>query len=63
MAVEYRGLKISKMKPVYLRFNGAGNLDDNSDINPQGENLERVTTYIFRSDIDREWTIGSGYDV
>ena len=33
-----RGLEISRKKPVYLRFNGDGNLD----INLQGENLESV---------------------
>ena len=33
---------ISRKKPVYLRFNGDWNLDGNSDINLQGENLESV---------------------
>ena len=37
-----RGLEISRKKPVYLRFNGDWNLDGNSDINLQGENLESV---------------------
>ena len=35
-AMEDRGLKINRRKTVYLRFNGDGNLDGNSDINPQG---------------------------
>ena len=42
--MEDRGLKINRRKTVYLRFNGDGNLDGNSDINPQGEDLERVNT-------------------
>ena len=37
-----RGLEISRKKPVYLRFNGYWNLDGNSDINLQGENMESV---------------------
>ena len=41
-AMEDRGLEISRKKPVYLRFNGDWNLDGNSDINLQGENLESV---------------------
>ena len=40
-----RGLKINRRKTVYLRFNGYGNLDGNSDINLQGLNLERVNTF------------------
>ena len=31
--MEDRGLKINRRKTVYLRFNGNGNLDGNSDIN------------------------------
>ena len=38
-AMEDRGLKINRKN---LRFNGDGNLDGNTDINLQGENLERV---------------------
>ena len=41
-AMEDRGLKINRKKTVYLRFNVYRNLDGNSDINIQGENLERV---------------------
>ena len=36
-AKEDIGLKINKMKIIYLRFNGDGNLDGNSNINLQGE--------------------------
>ena len=32
---------------VYLRFNVDGNLDGNSDINLQGQNLERVNTFKY----------------
>ena len=46
-AMEDRGLKINRKKTVYLRFNGDGNLDGNSDINLQGENLERVNTFKY----------------
>ena len=46
-AIEDRGLKINRNKTVYLRFNVDGNLDGNSDINIQGENLERVNTTEF----------------
>ena len=42
-AIEYRGLK----KTVYLRFNVHGNLNGNSDINLQGQNLERVNTFKY----------------
>ena len=45
LCIEDRGLKIGRKKTVYLRFNGDGNLDGNSDINLQGENLERMTTF------------------
>ena len=41
--MEDRGLEISRKKPVYLTFNGDWNLDGNSDINLQGENLESVS--------------------
>ena len=39
MAMEDRGLKINRKKTVYLRFNVDGNLDGNSDINLQRQNL------------------------
>ena len=42
-----RGLKINRTKTVYLRFNVDRNLDGNSDINIQGENLERVNTFKY----------------
>ena len=42
-----RGLTINRKKSVYLRFNGDRNLDGNSDINLQGDNWERVTTFIY----------------
>ena len=35
-AMDDRGLNINRRKTVYLRFNGDGNLDGNSDINLQG---------------------------
>ena len=47
MATEDRGLKIKRKKTAYLRFNGDGNLDGNSDINLKGENLERVNTFKY----------------
>ena len=40
-------LKINRKKTVYLRFNVYGNLDGNSDVNIQGENLERVNTFKY----------------
>ena len=46
--MEDRGLKISRKKTIYVslvRFNGDGNLDGNSDINLQGENLARMYTF------------------
>ena len=61
--MEDRGLKINRKKTVYLRFNGDGNLDGNSDINLQGENLERVNTFQYlgaplaeNGDLDAEMT-------
>ena len=45
-AMENRGPKINRNNTVYLRFNGDGYLDGNSNINLQGENLERVNLYI-----------------
>ena len=47
MAPEDRGLKIKRKKTAYLRFNGDGNLDGNSDINLNGDNLERVNTFKY----------------
>ena len=46
-AMEDRGLKINTKKTVYLRFNVDGNVDGNSDINLQGQNLERVNTFKY----------------
>ena len=62
-AMEDRGLKINRKKTVYLRFNVDGNLDGNSDINLQGQNLERVNTFKYlgatladNGDLDEEMT-------
>ena len=69
-AMEDRGLKINRTKTVYLRFNVDGNLDGNSDINLQGQNLERVNTFKYlgatlaeNGDLDAEMThrIQSGW--
>ena len=46
-AMEDRWLKISRKKTVYMRFIGNGNLDGNSDINLQGENLKTVNTFKY----------------
>ena len=58
-----RWLKINIKKTVYLRFNGDGNLDGNSDINLQGDNVERVNTFkylgatlAYNGDLDTEMT-------
>ena len=60
-----RGLKINRKKTVYLRFNvqRRWNLDGNSDINLQGQNLERVNTFKYLGatladnvDLDAEMT-------
>ena len=69
--MEDRGLKINRKKTVYLRFNVDRNLDDgNSDVNIQGENLERVNTFKYlgatlaeNGDLDAEMThrIQSGW--
>ena len=68
--MEDRGLNINSKKTVYLRFNGDGNLDGNSDINLQGDNLERVNTFNYlgttlteNGDLDAEMThrIQSGW--
>ena len=45
--MEDRGQKINKKKTVYLWFNVDGNLDGSSDINLQGQNLERVNTFKY----------------
>ena len=58
-----------RKKTVYLRFNGDGNLDGNSDINIQAENLERLNTFKYigatladNGDLDAEMThIQSGW--
>ena len=62
-AMEDRGLKINRKITVYLRFNVDGNLDGNSDINIQGQNLERVNTFKYlgaklaeNGDLDAEMT-------
>ena len=69
-AMEDRGLKINRTKTVYLGFNVDGNLDGNSDINLQGQNLERVNTFKYlgatlaeNGDLDAEMThrIQSGW--
>ena len=68
--MEDRGLNINREKTVYLMFNVDGNLDGNSDINLQGQNLERVNTYKYlgaslaeNGDLDAEMThrIQSGW--
>ena len=68
--MEDRGLNINREKTVYLRFNVDGNLDGNSDINLQGQNLEQVNTYKYlgatlaeNGDLDAEMThrIQSGW--
>ena len=62
-AMEDRRLKINRKKTVYLRCNVDGNLDGNSDINLQGQNLERVNTFKYlgatlaeNGDLDAEMT-------
>ena len=52
--MEDRGLKINRTKTVYLKFNGDGNLDGNSDINLQGDNLERVNAFKY---LGQHWQI------
>ena len=42
--MEDRGLKMNRNKTVYLKSNVDGNLDGNSDIKIQEDNLERVNT-------------------
>ena len=68
--MEDRGLKINRKKTVYLRFNVDGNLDGKSDINLQGQNLERVDIFKYlgatlaeNGDLDAEMThrIQSGW--
>ena len=69
--MEDRRLKINRKKTVYLRFNVDRDLDDgNSDVNIQGENLERVNTFKYlgatlaeNGDLDAEMThrIQSGW--
>ena len=61
--MEDRGLTISRKNPLKLRFNVDRNLDGNSDINIQGENLEKSECIrISSSDIGRELTLGCGDD-
>ena len=69
--LEDRGLKSNRKKTVYLRFNVDRDLDDgNSDVNIQGENLERLNTFKYlgatlaeNGDLDAEMThrIQSGW--
>ena len=42
-----RRLNINRKKNVYLRCNGAWNLDGNSDINLLGDNLEWLNTFKY----------------
>ena len=69
-AMEDRGLNINRKKTVYMRFNVDWNLDGNSYINLQGQNLERVNTFKYlgailaeHGDLDAEMThrIQSGW--
>ena len=53
--MEVRRQKISRNKTVYLTFNGDGNLDGNSDINLQGENLGRIRDLIHLNILERHW--------
>ena len=50
-AMEDRGLQINRKKTVYLRFNVDGNVVGNSDINLQGQNLERMNTFKTSNDV------------
>ena len=68
--MEDRGLKINRKKTVYLRFTVDRNFDENSHINIQGENLERLNTFKYlgatlaeNGDLDAEMThrIQSGW--
>ena len=63
--MEDRGMTINGKQTIYLRFNADGNLDGNSDINLQGENLERMNTFKYlgatleeNGDLDAEMTHG-----
>ena len=63
-AIDDRSLKINKNNTVYLRFNVDRDLEDGiSDVNIQGENLERVNTFKYlgatladNGDLDAEMT-------
>ncbi len=68
--MEDRGLKINRRKTVYMRFNGDGNLDGNSEVKLVGQDLERVNTYTYigptlaeNGDLDAQMThrIQSGW--
>ena len=68
--MEDRGLNMNRKQTVYPRFSVDRNLDGNSDINIQGENLERVNTFKYlrptlteNGDLDEEMThrIQSGW--
>ena len=61
--MEGRWLKINRKKTVYLRFIVDGNLEGNSDIHIQGENLDRMNTFKYlgatlaeNGDLDTEMT-------
>ena len=69
-AMEDRGLKINRTKTVYLGFGVDGNLDGGSDVDLQGQSLERVNTFEYLGatlaedgDLDAEMThrIQSGW--
>ena len=50
-------------KTVFLRFNVDGNLEGNSDINRQGQNLERVNTFKYLgATLAEKWRLGCGDD-
>ena len=42
-----RRMRIGRKKTLYMRFNGEGNLDGNSDITLQGDNLERMNAFKY----------------
>ena len=62
--MEDRGLKINRRKTVFIRFNGDGNLDGNSEVKLVGQDLERVNTYTYigptlaeNGDLDAQMTL------
>ena len=53
-----------RKKTIYMRFNGDGNLDGNSDINLQAGNFDRLNTFKYlgatlanNGDLDAEVTM------